>query len=206
MPAACQPIPRQHPKPWHRDSAFVPPVIQRLTRAALLAWTGHVHAAHEQRVAARDGRRVTVLPAKRRDVALALVQIAGWGSQARISLEALAAAARTTVATVGRALNDLEDMRLVRRHRMLRRSAGGSTEQDISYFELLTPDPQIAEGRVSPSSGLASLAGRRARHMAAAVRRAVDQMLRKGTGPSSGDDEWARWNAERQIAALRGAP
>jgi hypothetical protein len=54
-----------------------------------------------------------------------------------------------SVDTVGRTLDDLEAMRLLKRHHMIRRDKDGRTVQDVAFFELLPPpmesDPHGAE-------------------------------------------------------------
>jgi hypothetical protein len=210
MPAACpsEPHHKAHPRPWRRDSVFVPPRVRRLSAPALRAWCGFVHACRRTRVPTADGRRhVAALTGDRLGVAMQLLQFVGWRGQERVAIEALAGAAATSVDTVGRALEFLEGVGLIRRHHMIRRTAGGPTTQDITFYELReppAPDPQSAADRGPYGLILSFLAGRRARHMAAAIQRTIRKALGKGSGPSSGSDEWARWNAERQIAALRG--
>ncbi len=187
---------------------FVPPRVRRLSAPALRAWCGFVHACRRTRVPTADGQRhVAALTGDRLGVAMQLLQLVGWRGQERVAIAALAGAASTSADTVGRTLEFLEGIGLIRRHHIIRRAAGGATQQDVTFYELReppVPDPQSAADRVPYGLILSFLAGKHAQNAAAAVRRAVDQMLRKGTGPSSGDDEWARWNAERQMAVLRG--
>jgi len=210
MPTADPSAPRHRarPKPWRRDSVFMPPRVRRLSAPALRAWCGFVHACRRARVPTTDGRRhIAALTGDRLGVAMQLLQIVGWRGQERVAIEALAGAASTSADTVGRTLEFLEGVGLMRRHHMVRRAAGGSTQQDVTFYELREPpaaDPQVAADRGPYGLILSFLNRRRARRMAAAVQQIARQMFGKGSGPSSGDDEWGRWNAGRQLAALRG--
>jgi len=199
---------RAHPKPWRRDSVFMPPRVRRLSAPALRAWCGFVHACRRARVPTTDGRRhVAALTGDRLGVAMQLLQVVGWRGQERVAIEALAGAASTSADTVGRTLEFLEGVGLIRRHHMVRRAVGGSTQQDVTFFELReppTPDPQVAADRVPYGLMLSFFARKQAHRAAAAVQRGVEKVLEKGSGPSSGDDDWGRWNAGRQLAALRG--
>lgn len=198
---------KAHPRPWRRDSVFVPPRVRRLSAPALRAWCGFVHACRRTRVPTANGRRhVAALTGDRLEVAMQLLQHVGWRGQERVAIEALAGAAGTSTDTVGRTLEFLEAVGLIRRHHIIRRAAGGSTQQDVTFYELREPpmlDPQVAGDKVPYGLILSFLARKQAQKAAAAVRRAVDHMLRKGSGLSSGDDDWARWNAQRQLAMLR---
>lgn len=92
-------------RPWRHDSTFAPPPVRRLSAPALRRWCGFIHAIRRKRLIS-SGRLI---------VAKQLLQFVGWRGRGQVSLAELAAAADVSDDTVGRALNDLEQLGLVRR-------------------------------------------------------------------------------------------
>jgi hypothetical protein len=97
-------------RPWRRGSTFAPPPIRRLSAPVLRDWCGFIHAA----------RRKRLISPGRLDVAKQLLQFVGWRGRGHVSLAELASAAEVSDDTVGRALNDWEQLALVQRHHQLR--------------------------------------------------------------------------------------
>jgi DNA-binding transcriptional ArsR family regulator len=184
-------------RPWRRGSTFAPPPIRRLTAPALRDWCGFVHAA----------RRKRLISPGRLGVAKQLLQFVGWRGRGQISLAELASAAEVSDDTVGRALNDLEQLGLVQRHHQLTRDRDGRTVQDASFFELKPApesDPQTAGERIPYDLSFTFLAWKRSLRGMGDMVAKTGKRLRKGnTEPLGGDDEWGRWNRDRMLAMLR---
>lgn len=189
-------MPASRRRPWRHDFTFAPPPVRRLSAPALRDWCGFIHAV----------RRKRLISPGRLSVAKQLLQFVGWRGRGQVALAELASAAEVSDDTVGRALNDLEQLGLVRRHHLLRRDEDGRTVQDASFFELIAPpefDPQSAEGRIPYGLSLSFLAWKRVRQDCGRVVTMVEKGLRKGRAQAlGGDDEWARGNAARQLALL----
>jgi IclR helix-turn-helix domain len=198
--SAAQPAGRLwHPKPWRRGAQFLPPRIRRLSAPALRDWRGFIAVAHRQRL----------ITAARLDVAVQLLQLVGWRSGQQVALAQLAGASDKSVDTAHRALDDLEHLGLVKRHHMLTRGKDGRTRQDASVIELLpapASDPQPAGGRIPLGLRTLFLAWKGTKRCGAIALGTVQRLLGNGSGATGGgDDEWARLNAARQLAALAAA-
>lgn len=184
---------RQHPRPWRKDSTFLPPKVRRLSAPALRAWRGFVGTAKRARLLTADRLRVSVQ----------LLQTVGWRGQQQVSLAELGAAAdNASVSTVGRTLNDLEGFKLIKRHHLIKKGDDGRTVQDETFFELIEP---VEESDRQAADALAP-DGLQISFLAAEVRRKlwITPAVERGgeAPPSSGDDEWGFWNGAQQIEAL----
>jgi DNA-binding transcriptional ArsR family regulator len=144
----------------------------------------------------------------RLDVAKQLLQFVGWRGRGQVSLAELASAAEVSDDTVGRALNDLEQLGLVRRHHLLKRDPDGRTVQDASFFELkaLPPesDPQTAGDRIPYGLGLAFLAWKRSLGGLGALATKASKELRKDSpGLLGGDDAYGRCVGDQRKTATQ---
>jgi DNA-binding transcriptional ArsR family regulator len=185
-------------RPWRRGSTFAPPPVRRLSAPALRDWCGFIHAV----------RRKRLISPGRLDVAKQLLQFVGWRGRGQVSLAELASAAEVSHDTVGRALDDLEQLGLVRRHHQLTRDRDGRVVQAASFFELKPPpesDTQIAGERIPYGLSLTFLAWKRSLGGLDVLVRKAGKVLRKDHAtPIGGDDEWGRQNRDRMLAVLLG--
>jgi len=190
---------RWHPKPWRRHAQFAPPDVRRLSAPELRDWRGFIGGARRQRL----------ISPGRLDVAVQVLQFVGWRGAQRLALAVLAAAADVSIDTAHRALADLEQLGLLRRHHLIRCGLDGRTRQGASFIELLpapASDPQTAGERVPLGVKTLFLAWKRTKDWTVLVDRTVRKALRnESRRPVGGDDEWGRLNAARQIAALAAA-
>jgi hypothetical protein len=166
---------RPHPRPWRRGSLFGPGRRRPLDRNQRARF-GFLARAH-----ARAGR----LSAKAEWVALALLKRLGADGQCDPTHDTLAAHAGCDGRTVRRALASMRQLGMVRWQNRLVRT-GWRAEQTSNAYELL------------PSAPLPACGGQTGRQT-----RKLDSKP-ASDGPSNGSDEWARWNAERQLRLLAG--
>lgn len=185
-------------RPWRRTSTFAPPPIRRLNAPTLRDWCGFIHAA----------RRKRLISPGRLNVAKQLLQFVGWRGRGQVSLAELASAAEVSHDTVGRALDDLEQLGLVQRHHQLTRDRDGRVVQAPSFFELRPPpksDTQIAGERIPSGLSLTFLVWKRSLGGVAKLFPRASNRPKKGKAALlGGDDEFGRWNRDRMLALLTG--
>lgn len=182
-------------KPYRHDSTFTPPKVKRLK-------THDLRAYHRRLKLLRESR---VMPALRHDVALVLLQKVGWQGKEQVSQIVLGAeSGNASVKTVGRTVDDLVTLGLLKVHHIITRGArGGGVVQDVNIYELVAPaEPDGQTDNESLSNDLRATllvgkAGKAARRVCRAVRGMA--ML----SPAE-EDERARASAARQIAMLTG--
>jgi hypothetical protein len=180
---------------FFHDSVFAPPKVKRLGRGALKRLHRFIKAMWE----------AGILTAARKDVALALINLVGYGCREQIAYAVISAnAGNVSDDTIGRTLTMLVEAGLLKIHHIIQRGAnGGGTVQDRNFYELVAPpdpDPQTAEE--SLPYGLKAIL------MAKTVQRRVRRMtqnLRRTTNVNvAEEDEWGRQNQQRQLALLKG--
>jgi hypothetical protein len=175
-----------HPRPWHRGSLFGDGRRRPLDREQRARFR-FLLRAH-----ARAGR----LPAKHEWVGLALLKRLGADGECTPAHDTLGGDAGCSGRTVRRATASMRGLGLLRWDQRLVRS-GWRAEQTSNAYELV---PSLA-GPVLPPSCCGGHAGR-----GTIKRRSVlgAGTASAGDAPSSGNDEWGRRNAERQLRLLVG--
>jgi AraC-like DNA-binding protein len=171
-----------HPRPWRRGSLFTDGPRHPLDREQRAVWRARLDIA-------RRGGRITATHA---EVGRALVRRLGQDGRLDPSHETIAGDAGCSDRTVRRALEALAGCGLVRWVRRLVRD-GWRAVQTSNAYELTAP------GQGTPCGGQN---GRGIRKIDLSLR--ASARSQRQDAPSSGSDEWARWNAERQLRLLAG--
>jgi DNA-binding MarR family transcriptional regulator len=186
-----------HPRPYHRNSSFSRPRVQRLTHDFLRRQRRHIERLSRMRLFGRAAK----------DVLIAVFQHVGWKGRETISMKAIAGLANVSESTVARSLDIGERLNLLRRHRQLKKGVRNNVVQACNFYELLPP-PTDCHGdndRVLTALSLAFLAWKRSRGAVGQTVKRLVKGMRAAGGPSSGNDEWGRANRDRQLALLRGS-
>lgn len=167
-----------HPRPWHRGSVFGAGPRRPLDREQRARF----------RFLLRAHTRAGRLSPKAEWVGKALLKRLGTDGECDPAHATLASDAGCSVRTVQRATVAMRALGLLRwTTRLLR--AGWRTEQTSNAYELV---PNAAA--VVLSCG--GQAGGQTRN------RNISPGMDRRSGPSSGDDAWGAWNADRQLRLL----
>ena len=204
-------MPRSHPKPWHRNANFTAPDIRPLCPSELKEIRRAIYRAYDRREPVRGGRRShRLITPELRDAALAVVQAINGGKP--IARAALAGISRAKIGMIDAALNLIDRLGVLRRHPQIARNRLGQVEQLPSAYELVplpaaeaAPEQQVTRESVPESLSLvfaAYSAWKMARRGLGLVHRARRIFAMPADQPGSGSEDWARWNAQRQIEAL----
>jgi hypothetical protein len=161
-----------HPRPYRKNSTFGPGPRRQLDRNARARF----------RFLAREHARHGRLPAKQHWVSEALLKRLGDDGQCDPSYETLAADAGCSEKTVGRAIARLAQLGLVTWTRRIVR-AGWRCAQTSNGYALHTPE-----------NAAVSCEGQNGRPT-------LKKLISTVSDPRA-DDEWGRWNAQRQLIAL----
>ena len=170
-------MPAPHPRPWRSGSVFAAGPRRPLDREQRAVWRARLELA-------RRAGRITALHAQ---VGHALARRLGADGRCDPAHDTLAADAGASPRTVRRALVALAGCGLVQWVKRLVR-AGWQAVQTSNSYELLTSSAPIPPA---------------VRHGGQADRQTLKQAIPLPTSaPGCGTDEWARWNAARQMALL----
>jgi hypothetical protein len=137
-------------KPYRVDGV---PRPRRLSGEQLGRLEGRVCAANRVRVHTIDGkRRFAAIADKRCKVIRHVIREVGWRGRNRLYISQIAGECDTTDDTVLRSLADAEAWGWLRRHPEYRTAPDGTRQRDASTFELLSGEPQGADGSCTTES------------------------------------------------------
>lgn len=186
--------PHPHPRPWHRNSEFGPGPRVPLCRERRAQWRARLDLH-------RRAGRVTALHA---EVGRALLRRLAEDGRCDPAHDTLAADAGCSTRTVRRALAALAGCGLVRWVQRLVRDGWRAAQTSNAYALAVGEPAPLPAPRCGGQSGRGTLSERipLLRLHAESARKTLRNAAT--APPSAGSDEWARWNAARQITALAG--
>jgi len=138
------------------------------------------------------------------DVAVALAKRLGVDGRLDSSCQTIASDAGYSVSTVQRALVAMRECGLAYWVRRLIRAGWRAAQTSNKYALTLGDPPALPALHCDGQSARQAISGRfsHLRSRSDEVRKRLGNDDAEAPSPSYGSDEWARWNAARQIAAL----